>query len=330
MLVSSDGVTFTNGARPPTNSMVAAAFDGTNFVAVGGTLSGSGAVATSTNGSDWVDRTNISGGTLLAVCHAASGWVAVGSGGVITSPDTLTWTRRSFRTPTGVTYGNGIYVAVGALGSVITSSDGATWQVQSSGTTKNLFGIAFQDGQFTAVGDAGTIITSPDGANWTTQVSGTTQSLRSIAYGARRYLVRGTNNIPSNIFVPQSPEFFLTSTNGTNWSDVSTKIPTATSVRSIAYINQSFWIAGDIGTLLQSDVADGIPHLAGSMMPGNGGMKLNVTLNPAASYRVQFRTNMVTDTWRDVYTNSNPITADSWTDTNAGQLPSGYYRIVSP
>jgi hypothetical protein len=341
MLVSSDGITFNNCTAPPTNSMVAAASDGTNFVAVGGKqlgLSGIGYVATSTNGSDWVDRTNISGGTLSDVCHAAPGWVAVGNGGgVFTSQDTLTWTRRSFRSPNGVTYGNGIYVAVGNSGAVITSSDGATWTVQSSGTTKSLFGIAFQNGQFTAVGgsllvggvnDGGTIITSPDGVNWTTQIS-TTQSLRSIACGAGSYLVRGTNDIPSNILVPQSPEIFLTSTNGTNWSDVSTKIPTATSVRSIAYINQSFWIVGDNGMLLQSDVADGIPHLGGAMISGNGGITLKVTLNPAASYRVQFRTNML-DTWRDIYTNANPASSTTWTDTNSSQLPSGFYRIVTP
>ena len=82
--------------------------------------------------------------------------------------------------------------------------------------------------------------------------------------------------------------------------------------------------------ILQSDVADGIPHFAGSVMPGNGGLKLKVTLNPAGSYRVQFRTNLITDTWHDVYTNANPITSDTWTDTNAGKLPSGYYRIVTP
>jgi len=64
-------------------------------------------------------------------------------------------------------------------------------------------------------------------------------------------------------------------------------------------------------------------------MSENGGLKLSVTLNSAASYRVQFRTNFL-DSWRDVYTNSSPITSDSWTDTNASQRASGYYRIVSP
>jgi len=333
MMVSSDGMTFTNSAIPLTNSMVAVAYDGTNFVAVGGKLSPAiGTVATSTNGSDWAYRTSNSEGKILAVCHGAPGWVAVGLGGVISSPDTITWTHRNpgtARPMYGVTYGNGLYVAVGNLGTMITSSNGVAWNIQSSGTTKYLYGIVFQNGQFTAVGEGGTIITSPDGVNWTTQISGTTQPLPSIACGAGSFLVRGANTIPSNILVPQSPEFFLFSTDGTNWSDVSTRIPTTTIVRSIAYANQSFWIVGDNGMILQSDVVDGSPHLAVPVMSTNGGLKLNVTLNSAASYRVQFRTNFL-DSWHDVYTNSSSITSDSWTDTNASQRPSGYYRIVSP
>jgi hypothetical protein len=228
-----------------------------------------------------------------------------------------------------VAYGNGIYAAVGNSGVVITSSDGAAWNVRVSGATKNLLGIVFQNGLFTAVGVGGTIITSPDGTNWTSQNSGVTFPLEAIAYGNGSYLAGGTNNIASTINVPQPQEIFLTSTDGTNWSDISTKIPTITNVRSIAFINQSFWIVGDNGMLLQSDVADGIPHLGGAMLSGNGGIKLTVTLNPAASYRVQFRTNF-TDTWHDVYTNSNPISSDAWTDTNASQFPAGYYQIVSP
>jgi len=217
-------------------------------------------------------------------------------------------------------------VAIGNSGTVITSSDGTAWDVQFSGTLNDLTAIVFQNGIFTVVGRGGTIMTSPDGANWTNQMSGTTFSLQAIGFGNGTYLVGGVNDTT----LPATGDVFLTSTNGTNWQNVSTKVPTTTNVRSISYVNQSFWIVGDNGLLLQSDVADGIPHFVGSMMAGNGGIKLKVTQNPAASYRVQFCTNLLTDTWHDVYTNSTPITSDSWTDANASQRPAGYYRIVSP
>lgn len=332
MLLSTNGVNF-DGPYAPYSPLYAAAFDGTNYVVVGGFAGahniGEGVVYTSTNGVDWVQRTSNANVGLLAICHGPSRWVAVGiNGTVISSPNTLAWTLRSSGTANdlkAVSYGNGIYVAVGSGGTVITSSDGASWDVQFSGTVNDLKGVVFQNGLFTAVGSGGTIITSPDGANWTSQTSGTTATLQAIAYGNGSYLVGGVNDNT----LPLMGDVFLSSTNGTNWQNISKKIPTTMSLHSIAYVNQSFWITGDNGMLLQSDVADGIPHFAGAMMPSSGGIKLKVILNPAASYRVQFRTNLL-DAWVDVYTNSSPISSDTWTDTNASQRSSGYYRIVSP
>ncbi|HWD92316.1 MAG TPA: hypothetical protein VG938_08205 [Verrucomicrobiae bacterium] len=335
MLISTDGVHFSGPYNPSDafDPLYAAAFDGTNYVTAGGYStfhSGNGVVYTSTNGMDWVQRTSNADEGLSAVCHGASRWVAVGANGtLITSPNTLAWTLRSSGTANdlnAITYGGGIYVAVGNGGTVITSPDGATWDVQFSGTVNNLNQVIFQNGQFMAVGSGGTILTSPDGANWTSQTSGTVATLWGLAYGDGGYLAGG----PDDTSNPSAGQVFLTSTNGTNWQNVSTKIPTTTLVRSIDYVNQSFWIVGANGMILQSDVADGIPRLAGSMIPGNAGMKLSVTLNPSASYRVQFRTNLLTDIWRDIYVQTNAISSDTWTDTNAVKSPGGFYRIASP
>jgi hypothetical protein len=213
-----------------------------------------------------------------------------------------------------VAFGNGLYVAVGNVGTVITSPDGTTWDAQFSGTTANLKSVKFLNGQFIAIGPGGTVLTSSDGVNWSSQNSGTTASLFAVDYGSGRYLACGDDVSAGAVF--------LTSTNGTNWQNVTTKIPTTAVGRWVAYLNQSFWIVGDSGMILQSDVFDGVPRFAGGTMPGSGGIKLKVTLNPAASYRVQFRTNLFTDTWQDVYTNSSPISADSWTDTNTWQRTS--------
>ena len=324
VLVSSDGATFSAASNSPTGVLGTGSFDGTNFVALGGAD-----VYTSTNGADWIKRNSNAGQSLSAVCHGPTGWVAVGGGGTITtSPNTLAWTLRSSGTGNalnGVAFGNGVYVAVGNVGAVITSTDGTTWNAQFSGTTVDLHSVQFLNGRFIAIGAGGTILTSSDGVTWGSQNSSTTASLFAVDYGSGRYLVCGYGDVSN-----PTGSVFLTSTNGTNWQNVTTKIPTTAIARSVAYLNQSFWIVGDSGMILQSDIADGIPHLAGAMMSGNVGMRLKVTLNPAASYRVQFRTNLLTDTWRDVYTNSSPITSDTWTDTNANQLPSGYYRIVTP
>jgi len=336
VLVSADGVTFSAASNSPTGVLTAGAFDETNYVAVGSTIQAGhpftyiGEIYTSSNSIDWVRRTSNANQPLSSICRGPSRWVAVGgSGTVTTSPNTLAWTLRSSGTANdldGVAFGNGIYVAVGNIGTVITSSDGTAWDVQFSGTTFDLLSVKFLNGQFIATGSGGTIITSSDGATWTNQDSGTTASLFSVAYGYGGYLACGYDDVSN----PSVRDIFLTSSNGIDWQDISGKIPTATTVRLVSYINQSFWAVGDGGTILRSDVADGIPHLAGVMLPAHSGVKLKVIFNPGAGYRVQFRTNLFTDTWHDVYTQTNPTTSETWTDTNACQLPAGYYRIISP
>jgi hypothetical protein len=60
-------------------------------------------------------------------------------------------------TLTGVAFGNGMFVAVGAVGTVLTTSDGVVWTQQESGTLESLTGITFAAGRFVAVGTRGTI-----------------------------------------------------------------------------------------------------------------------------------------------------------------------------
>src|SRR5450759_4327117 len=69
-----------------------------------------------------------------------------------------------------VTYSNGLYVAVGESGLLITSPDGHSWTAPSSGnylgTPNSLNAIAYGNGEFVAVGDHGWTVTSPDGIHW--------------------------------------------------------------------------------------------------------------------------------------------------------------------
>ena len=76
---------------------------------------------------------------------------------ILTSADGITWTSRTSRTKdslTGVTYGNGIFVAVCGGATILTSTDAITWTVRSSGTFTNtsLNGVTYGNGTFVAVG----------------------------------------------------------------------------------------------------------------------------------------------------------------------------------
>lgn len=68
----------------------------------------------------------------------------------------------------GVTYGKGLFVAVGDKGTILTSKDGQVWTQQSSGVVADLWGVTYSEafGGFVAVGAWGTVLHSPDGISW--------------------------------------------------------------------------------------------------------------------------------------------------------------------
>ena len=83
----------------------------------------------------------------------------------------------------GVAYGNSTFVAVGQSGTILTSTDGETWESQTSGTSNYLYGVAYGNSTFVAVGLSGTILTSTNGTSWTTRTSGTTNALYGVTFG---------------------------------------------------------------------------------------------------------------------------------------------------
>ena len=77
---------------------------------------------------------------------------------------------------------NTLYVSVGESGTILTSSDGTSWDNRTSGTSKHLKGVTYGNGLFVTVGDKGTILTSSDGTTWTERTSGTSRYLQGISY----------------------------------------------------------------------------------------------------------------------------------------------------
>src|SRR5690606_23026718 len=56
------------------------------------------------------------------------------------------------------------------------------WAVVYSGTSENLHGVAYGNGLWVAVGNNGTILTSTNGTSWTKGTSGTSSVLWGVAY----------------------------------------------------------------------------------------------------------------------------------------------------
>lgn len=170
-----------------------------NIVAcVGGLETGSDDVTllTSTNAERFELREVPVGSGALSRVRATNGWfVAVGARGtIVRSSDGQAWTRRLSNTSADLhdlVYADGLWVAVGKDGRIVTSKDSGSFSLQSSGTEIDLNGIAYGGGQFVAVGDDGVILSSGDGTNWVAGGLDTLSNLSAVAYGKDRFVAVG-------------------------------------------------------------------------------------------------------------------------------------------
>lgn len=130
-----------------------------------------------------------------------------------------------------VTFGKGMFVAVGCSGTIVTSPDGKAWTVRNSGTTEDLAGIVFGNNKFVAVG-FNLILTSLDGVTWTSKQTQGFGANPSIAYGNGLFVVASYTG-----------EIF-TSSDGLNWTLIQT---TPCYLKTPSYGNGKFVIPGTRG-----------------------------------------------------------------------------------
>jgi hypothetical protein len=153
----------------------------------------------------------VAGYGIREMLFANGQYVAVGDGcvtdygSVFTSTDGLSWTLRNhdacgadMSELLSVAYGNGLYVAVGWMGAIYSSTNAIDWVRRSSGSLPWLSSVAFGNGRFVAVGypdnsgTASNIFLSLDGLDWTQQRSGsatdTGSYIHSVAFGNGRFV----------------------------------------------------------------------------------------------------------------------------------------------
>lgn len=140
---------------------------------------------------------------------------------VVTSSDGITWTWRDIApsdttayTLNSVTYGNGLFVAVGSSGAIFTSPDGVTWTKRTAAISGNLNSVVWGKDKFVCVCDGATgasIQTSPDGITWTARtgaVATTTSTNQVVAYDATRdmYAASTGNAFSGGTGIQTSPD----------------------------------------------------------------------------------------------------------------------------
>jgi len=264
---------------------------------------------------------------LHGVTYGNGMFVAVGEEGtILTSPNGLAWTLR----PSGtayplydVAYANGLYVVVGYYGTVITSSDTVNWTVQFADTTNALLSVTGDSNVFVAAGEAGTILTG-DGTNWVTQFTDPLAALSGTTFGSSGFLIVGRHGNP----LGGAPgNLTLSSTNGVNW--VQRNPPrTSTRLHATAYLNGAYWLVGENGIILESS---GAPlRLVGQWHGTNGAFALrSIGGKHPEIHRFQMRTNLSSN-WIELATLTNGPGGMYFLDQQAHLRSSAIYRLVSP
>ena len=146
------------------------------------------------------------------------------------------WTTRTSGTGEnlyGVARGSGTYVAVGNLGTIVTSQDGVSWAKRNSGTFFDLMDVIYADGTFVAVGWHGTVATSTDGITWTAKnIAGVTnRTFYGLTYGNGTFVAVGDNGT------------LLTSPDGVTWN--ARQLATTSQLHDVAYGNGIFVAVGN-------------------------------------------------------------------------------------
>ena len=155
----------------------------------------------------------------------------------IYSSDGLTWTATLSSlagTWSGVTYGNGRFVAVGAASEQgYSENNGFTWNAVASPLTGFWTGVAYGNGVFVMVGFFNKqAYSTTNGLTWTNVASPLTGNWNSVAYGNGVFVMVGNTNRQA-----------YSTTNGLTWTNVAS--PLSGTWNSVAYGNGVFIMVGN-------------------------------------------------------------------------------------
>ena len=283
MSYSPDGINWTTRTSGFGSTAINALTFGNNLFIAGGA---SGTMTTSTDGITWTSRTSAFGSNAInALAYGKNLYVAGGATGTLaTSTDGITWTTRTSGFGTSAingiafglgqfaaagasidngSYSSGLYVAVGATGTLATSPDGITWTTRTSGfgSPYAINGVAFGYSKsiveasgynshaaqpiFVAVGAGGIITTSFDGITWTARTSGVSTAISSVTFANGIFLATTTSS------------GYLFSVDGIYWNTGTASIGSVNLLAS-TYNNGRWAVAGPGGTLGISNA--GIPQ----------------------------------------------------------------------
>ena len=190
------------------------------------------------------------GNGLFDIAWNGALYVAVGAGGtILTSTDGYIWTRQISNvtnTLNSVTWTGTNFFVVGSNGTILSSVDGINWTDLST-VAPTLNGVVWMGSQYVVVGDGGFIMTSPDGVTWVTRVSGTTRSLTDVvSNGALLVITVDSSSTLDSTDV-------LLSNDGLLWFLQSGVVNSRVGLRSVIWTGAEFYATGNSAIIKSVD-----------------------------------------------------------------------------
>src|SRR5581483_1504343 len=315
VLTSPDGIVWTSHTTGTLHWMNGIGYGQGKFVICGDY--GDSAIFSSSNGISWTPShaspipTIHNGLPYRASAYGNGAFVVVGSNSMIDSTNALDWLEcfTPFAGNTiefyGVTYANGLFVAVGGPltgggpPSILTSGSFIALSSGNSATAANLAAIAATaHGSFLAVGSLGEILASTNGLIWKHVVSQATGQLTGVAsapgdqnviVGENGTILFSTDGLTWNPVVSGTTSslsgvaagngvfvavgqggLVLSSTNGTDWSR--RLLSRTNDLAGVAFGNGTFATLADQGTILLSQDAMTWTPVRPNYPPGTAGL----------------------------------------------------------
>ncbi len=202
-----------------------------------------------------VDLTNTSYNRIVAVGSDTTHVYTSDDGG-------QTWTQRTGNQGTKVlnavcqkvgdlTGGTNLFVAVGQTGSIITSLDGITWSLRTSGTTEHLKSVVWDGTKFLVGGTNNTLLTSSDGTTWAAKTTGLS------ATGTNYVAASATLAVVTSDTASTATCLAISSDHGANWT---VKTAPATHIGPPSYLafNTAIFAVTTSNTAITYTSSDGI------------------------------------------------------------------------
>lgn len=251
------------------NSAVLNQFDGSSVV-VGYDQNLQGIIINVTDGGAWSLAAISSSGPLNCVIYDGSRYISVGDRGTIKyaiTPsfwvDTDSGITENLR---GIAYNNDsiqpLWVAVGDAGTILVASDLlGPWARAASNTNNNIKSVIYTGYRWLAVGDAGTILWSDTGLIWYS-INDYNINFNAVYYAGQGIGQNVALLIGESGAILSSDES-VWETTGRNIISVIDNQVTNNNLYTAVYVDGSYYLGGDAGTVLQLTLAD--PLIPGSI-----------------------------------------------------------------